>query len=178
VLTTAYLVVCGASSATRAPELASGLLERFATVLAVPTPHAARVISGWDLVRVPGLCLVESYFDAAIRPSPPPGLVLVAPCTFNSLNKLALGIADNLALSIVAEAIGRQTPVIVALGLNQPLWAHPRARASATALRSWGCQVLEPVPEGDRLTLAPTTAILAAVDRALAAEPPGGAQSG
>jgi flavoprotein len=40
-------------------------------------------------------------------------LVLLAPCSFNSLNKLAHGIADNLALSVVAEAIGRSTPVIV-----------------------------------------------------------------
>ena len=41
------------------------------------------------------------------------GVVLFAPCSFNSLNKLAHGIADNLALSVVAEAIGSSTPVIV-----------------------------------------------------------------
>ena len=37
----------------------------------------------------------------------PYGVVLFAPCSFNSLNKLAHGIADNLPLSLVAEAIGR-----------------------------------------------------------------------
>ena len=51
----------------------------------------------------------------------------MAPCDFNSLNKLAQGIADNLALSVVAEAIGRRTPVAVAISVNAPLWAHPRA---------------------------------------------------
>jgi hypothetical protein len=52
-------------------------------------------------------------------PAPPPrGVVLFAPCSCNSLNKLAHGIADNLALSVVAEAIGRGTPVIVGPSLN------------------------------------------------------------
>jgi flavoprotein len=54
-------------------------------------------------------------------------VVLFAPCSFNSLNKLAHGIADNLALSVVAEAIGRATPVIVGPSLN--------ARSSTTRWR-------------------------------------------
>ena len=57
--------------------------------------------------------MVQSVFHLAIRPRPPRGVVLFAPCGFNSLNKLADEIADNLALSVVAEAIGRGTPVIV-----------------------------------------------------------------
>ncbi len=88
-LDTAYLIVCGAATATRAPELLVGLASRFERVLAIPTPAASRVVSGWELSgRQPtGMRVVESYFDAAIRPTPPFGLVLVAPCTFNSLNR-------------------------------------------------------------------------------------------
>ncbi len=82
---------------------------------------------------------------------------------------MALGIADSLALSVVAEAIGRGTPVLVALSLNQALWSHPRARASAAILRDWGCTVLDPVPEaGERITLAATDDVLRAVDLARA----------
>ena len=47
---------------------------------------------------------VQSYFDLAIRPRPPRGVVLFAPCSFNSLNKLAHGIADNLTMAVTAEA--------------------------------------------------------------------------
>ena len=82
----------------------------------------------------PNVRVVESYFDAVIRPRPPRGVVLFAPCSFNSLNKCAHGIADNLALSVAAEAIGRRTPVIVGPSLNQPLLDHPVAQAS---LRLW-----------------------------------------
>ncbi len=162
---TAYLIVTGTSAAPAVvPDLVAGLAARFPAVLTLPTPNAARVISPWDLNQLPGNRVVESYFDAAILPRPPDGLVLVAPCGFNSLNKLAAGIADSLALSVAAEAIGRSTPVVVAIACNAPLWAHPRAPESAATLRRWGCAVLDPVRVEDRMRLAPVEAILAAVD--------------
>ncbi len=167
-LDTAYLIVTGtgASEAT-APQLLAGLAERFPRVITIPTPNASRTLNRFALSRLPGHQLVESYFDAAILPRPADGLVLVAPCGFNSLNKLAQGIADTLALSVAAEAIGRGTPVVVGVACNTPLWAHPRAPESAATLRRWGCHVLDPVRDGDRTILAPVAAILAAVDRAL-----------
>ena len=93
----------------------------------------SRVVAPRELADVAGAQVVESYFDLAIRPRPPRGVVLFAPCSFNSLNKLAHGIADNLALSVVAEAIGRGTPVIVGPSLNAPLLDHPQAQASLNA---------------------------------------------
>src|SRR6476646_1008312 len=93
------------------------------------------VVTARDLSALEENTVVDSYFDDAILPRPPFGLVLVAPCSFDSLNKLAAGIADNLALSVAAEAIGRATPVIVVVSVNVPLWNHPKARASAATLR-------------------------------------------
>jgi phosphopantothenoylcysteine synthetase/decarboxylase len=160
----AYLVVSGTTTAARCPELLRGLLGfGFATVIALPTPNASRVIALRDLADVPGAQVVESYFDLAIRPQPPRGVVLFAPCGFNSLNKLAHGIADNLALSVVAEAIGRGTPVIVAPSLNAPLLAHPQAQASLRTLPAWGVTIVPPVDEGNGPRLAPTGQLMDAV---------------
>lgn len=167
-LDTAYLVVTGAGAAGAVtPRLVAELAARFPTVLTLPTPHAARVVNRYELSRLPNHQIVESYFDAAILPRPRDGLVLVAPCSFNSLNKLATGIADSLALSVSAEAIGRGTPVVVAIACNAPLWAHPRAPESALTLRRWGCAVVEPVQTGDHFGLAPVETIVAAVDASL-----------
>src|SRR5260370_40011718 len=131
----AYLVLSGTTAAARVPELLRGLGGLgFATVIALPTPNASRVVSGRELADVEGAQVVQSYVDLAIRPRPPRGVVLFAPCTFNSSNKLAHGIADNLALSVVAEAIGRGTPVIVGPSLHAPLLDHPEARASLERL--------------------------------------------
>src|ERR1700722_16020141 len=85
----AYLVLSGTTTAARGPELLRGLVGLgFSTVVAVPTPNASRVIAPLDLADVRGARVVESYFDLAIRPRPPRGVVLFAPCSFNSLNKL------------------------------------------------------------------------------------------
>src|SRR6516165_5911591 len=160
----AYLVLSGTTTAARCPELLRGLVTLgFATVIALPTPNASRVVAPRDLADVEGVQVVQSYFDLAIRPRPPRGVVLFAPCSFNSLNKLAHGIADSLALSVVAEAIGRKTPVIVAPSLNQPLLEHPQARASLKKLPTWGVTIVPPVDEGEGPRLAPSAALLDAV---------------
>jgi len=160
----AYLVLSGTTTAARCPEILRGLVGLgFAKIIALPTPNASRVIALRDLADVAGAQVVESYFDLAIRPQPPRGVVLFAPCSFNSLNKLAHGIADNLALSVVAEAIGRGTPVIVAPSLNAPLLAHPQAQASLKRLPSWGVAIVPPVDDGAGPRLAPTDRLIDAV---------------
>jgi len=160
----AYLVMSGTTTAARGPELLRGLKGLgLATVIAIPTPNAARVVAPRELADIDGVRLVQSYFDAAIRPRPPRGIVLFAPCSFNSLNKLAHGIADNLALSVVAEAIGRGTPVIVGPSLNAPLLAHPQAQASLQTLPRWGVRIVPQVDHGEGPRLAPTAVLLDAV---------------
>jgi phosphopantothenoylcysteine synthetase/decarboxylase len=160
----AYLVLSGTTTASRCPGLLRDLVGAgFSSIIAIPTPNAARVIASRDLADVGGAQVVESYFDVAIRPRPPRGVVLFAPCSFNSLNKLAHGIADNLALSVTAEAIGRKTPVIVGPSLNQPLLDHPIAQASLATLSAWGVIIVPPVDEGDGPQLAPTARLLDAV---------------
>jgi phosphopantothenoylcysteine synthetase/decarboxylase len=155
-----YLVLSGTTTAARCPEVLHGLLGLgFTTVVVLPTPNASRTIAPRELADVAGVQVVESYFDLAIRPRPPRGVVLFAPCSFNSL-KLAHGIADNLALSVVAEAIGRRTPVIVAPSLNQPLLDHPQAQASLRTLPSWGVVLVPPVDAGEGPRLAPTAQLL------------------
>jgi len=160
----AYLVLSGTSTAARAPEILRALVRvGFSSVVALPTPNAARVVAARELADIEGVQVVESYFDLAIRPRPPRGVVLFAPCSFNSLNKLAHGIADNLALSVVAEAIGRRTPVIVGPSLNAPLLAHPQAQASLETLPRWGVKIVPPVDDGQGPRLAPTAALIDAV---------------
>jgi phosphopantothenoylcysteine decarboxylase len=169
-----YLVLSGTTTAARCPELLRGLVGLgFSTVIALPTPNASRVIAPRELADLPGVQVVESYFDAVIRPRPPRGVLLFAPCSFNSLNKCAHGIADNLALSVTAEAIGRGTPVIIGPSLNQPLLDHPVAQASLRTLASWGVVVVPPVDEGQGPRLAPSAQLIDAV-RPYAGGAPGG----
>jgi phosphopantothenoylcysteine synthetase/decarboxylase len=159
--------VSGSGTARRIPELIGALAPRVPNLITMLTDNARRIVSPRELALIPGHTVVESYFDRVILPQPPYGVVLLAPCSFNSLNKLAQGISDTLALSIAAEAIGRGTPVIVAVSVNTPLWNHPRTRQSVELLRSWGVTVIDPVVDGDYTTMAPNEVLVDAVLAAL-----------
>lgn len=167
---TVYLIITGAATARRIPTLIEDLAGTVPNLITVLTPNAQNVVSLRELSMVAGHHVVESYFDDVILPRPSDGVILIAPCTFNSLNKLAQGIADNLALSITAEAIGRGTPVIVAVSVNPPLWAHPRAKESVAVLRSWSVTVIDPAADGDYLSMAENAVLVEAVRMALEAE--------
>jgi phosphopantothenoylcysteine synthetase/decarboxylase len=164
-MSTAYLLVSGAVTAYRVPALVASLRSNVHVeqLLIVPTPNARQVISPLDLSRIAGAGVIESYLDARLQPRAPFAPLLFAPCSFNSLNKLALGIADSLPLSLAAEMIGARQPVMVAVSTNVALWAHPRAQESMRTLRQWGVQVIEPRMDARKqeLTLAPVDEIAA-----------------
>ncbi len=160
---TVYLMISGAATAYRAAEFVAALSRSYERVLTVQTPNALRLISPRDLVRIPNNHVIESVLRRAHIARPERGPVLFAPCNFNSLNKLAHGVADNLALSITHEMLGYGERVTVALSLNEPLFAHPIVQKSVATLRGWGVMVIEPRDVGQGMTMAPTGDVLAAM---------------
>jgi len=77
--------------------------------------------------------------------------VLACPLTFTSVNKLAQGIADNMALGALCEAAGDGIPVTVVPHCKPQLAAHPAFRASIGTLSAMGVRVLfDPAAPYDR----------------------------
>jgi len=68
-------------------------------------------------------------------------ILLVAPCTANTLAKLAHGLADNV---LTEAALAHRGPTLVAPAMNPRMWAHPATRANAEALRARGVQLVGP----------------------------------
>ena len=73
---------------------------------------------------------------------PPPDAFVIAPATFNTINKLAHGISDTLALGLLNEAIGLGLPIIAVPWPNADLARHPVFRRSVPVLREWGVRVI------------------------------------
>src|SRR5262245_25757906 len=72
-------------------------------------------------------------------------LLVVAPCTANTLAKLAQGIADN----VLTEAVlAHRGPTLVAPAMNHRMWSHPATQANAATLRERGVELIGP-EEGD-----------------------------
>lgn len=163
-----YLIVTGAGTARRTPQIAAELARIGPQVIAVMTPNASEIVAPRELADTLAAIdsrhgLATSYFDLKLGVPASPGLVLVAPCSFASLNKLAGGIADNLALSIASDAIGSGWPTFVAPSMNNGLWSHPRARRSIADLREWGVEIIEPVVVDGSPRLAPIEHLMTTV---------------
>ena len=87
------------------------------------------------------------------RPREAAGLI-VAPGTFNTINKLAAGISDTYALGVLAEGIGKGIPTVVLPFVNTALASRRPFHQAVTSLRNEGVTVLlgpgrfEPHPPG------------------------------
>ena len=106
-------------------------------------------------------------------------VLLIAPCSANTLAKLAHGLADDL---LSCAALATKAPVVIAPAMNANMWLHPATRANVTLLRSRGVVIVE-VGEGELACgargpgrLAEADRILAAVARALGQRTPGRAR--
>ena len=101
-------------------------------------------------------------------------LVVVAPATADLLAKMAAGIADDMATTLL---LATDKPVLAAPAMNVRMWLHPATRRNVATLRGDGVTVMEP-DEGEMACgeygpgrLPEPEAIKAAIDRALANAP-------
>ncbi|WP_018548622.1 flavoprotein [Streptomyces sp. LaPpAH-108] len=135
-----YVVVC-----------AAGIADGVGTLIA-----AART-RGWEVGVIATPAAVNGFFDLAAaeeltgrtvrsawrtprdpRPFPPPDAVVVAPATFNTVNKWAAGIADTLAVGTLCEALGLGVPIVVLPRVGEALAAHPAYAESVARLTGLG----------------------------------------
>jgi phosphopantothenoylcysteine decarboxylase/phosphopantothenate--cysteine ligase len=68
-------------------------------------------------------------------------LLVVAPCTANTLAKLAQGIADNV---LTEAALAHRGQVLVAPAMNHRMWAHPATQANVATLLERGVELIGP----------------------------------
>lgn len=73
---------------------------------------------------------------------PLPDAVLVAPATFNTLNKWAAGISDTLALGLINESIGKGLPIVTVPFVNEAQSRHPAFNRSLNQLRESRVRIL------------------------------------
>jgi phosphopantothenoylcysteine synthetase/decarboxylase len=139
------VVVCGAGPATAVGELVKLAQERGWVVGVVATPAALAFLDVAGLEAQTGIP-VRSEYRAPDQPRtrvlPDASAVVVAPATYNTICKLALGVSDTYALGVLAEAIGRRVPVAVLPFVNSALAARNPFSAAVASLRDEGVRVL------------------------------------
>jgi phosphopantothenoylcysteine decarboxylase/phosphopantothenate--cysteine ligase len=71
--------------------------------------------------------------------------MLIAPCSANTLAKLANGLCDTLVNAVYLSA---RCPVFIAPAMDEDMWLHPSTRANIEKLRSYGNHIV-PVGHGE-----------------------------
>ncbi|MFJ2606250.1 flavoprotein [Streptomyces sp. NPDC091279] len=135
-----YVVVCAAGIAADIGRLITAAQQRGWEVGVLATPVATAGFFDVDAVRAQTDRPVRSTWrtPGEPRPFPPPDAVLVAPATFNTINKWAAGLADTLAVATLCEASGLGVPVGVLPCVADALAVHPAYRLSLKRLGEMG----------------------------------------
>jgi phosphopantothenoylcysteine synthetase/decarboxylase len=139
------IVVCAAGPAGHALKLVTLAQSHGWSVDLVCTPAAFDFVNAEELQGAMGRPLrteARPRMSDEPRSLPDASAIIVAPGTFNTVNKLAVGISDNHALTMLAEAIGRRTPIVIVPFVNSAFAARrPFARAVAD-LRNEGVRMI------------------------------------
>jgi len=141
-----YVVVCAAGIAADVSKLITAAQERDWEVGVIATPVAVNGFFDTAAVQAQTGRPIRSAWRTPgdPRPFPPPDAVVVAPATFNTVNKWAAGLADTLAVATLCEAYGLGVPVAVLPCVADALAAHPAYRDSLVRLRGMGVRFGEP----------------------------------
>jgi phosphopantothenoylcysteine decarboxylase/phosphopantothenate--cysteine ligase len=131
------LGVTGGIAAYKACEVCRLLVKTGHEVVPLLTPGAERFVTAETfraLARRPAGDDVYLHLTRA-------DLLLVAPCTANTLAKLAHGLADN---TLTEAALAHRGPTLVAPAMNPRMWMHAATRANAATLLARGVVLVGP----------------------------------
>lgn len=142
------MMICGAPTADGVYDFITQLRNDAWDVCAITTPMGAKFVDVNRLHDLTGYPIRTHYKDPdAPDVLPPADVYVVAPATFNTVNKIANGITDTLVVGLVCEALGYDRPVIIAPWFNRALARHSAYGRSLDHLRN----------DGARLVLTPRT---------------------
>ncbi|MBQ1095080.1 flavoprotein [Streptomyces sp. b94] len=141
-----YVVVCAAGVAFGVSKLITAAQERDWEVGVFATPVAMDGFFDTAAVEAQTGRPIRSAWrrPGDPRPFPAPDAVVVAPATFNTVNKWAAGLADTLAVATLCEACGLGVPVAVLPCVADALASHPAYRESLTRLRGMSVRFGDP----------------------------------
>ena len=143
------LGITGSIAAYKAADLASRLTQAGAQVDVILTQSALQFITPLTFQSVTGR---KAYTDSDlwggqahilhVGMGHSADLLIIAPCSANTIAKLAHGIADNL-LSITALAMRNQ--LLIAPAMDVGMYSHPATQANVEILRQRGVNFVGPV---------------------------------
>ncbi len=174
--TNVALGVTGSIAAVKTVELAHELRRRGASVRAVMTDSASHIVDPWaaefatDNDAVTGITGAVEHVELCGREGWA-DVLLIAPCTANTVGKIAAAIDDTPVTTCATTALGAGVPVVVAPAMHEPMYDHPGVLDAIERVESWGVPFVEPRIEEGKAKIASEDAIVLETARAAGASP-------
>lgn len=171
------LGVTGSIAAVETVRLARELVRHGAEVQGVMSPAARTIIHPWALEYATGRGAITEITGAVEhvaccgQRSEAYDLLLVAPCTANTIGKIAGGIDDTPVTTFATTAIGSGIPVMIVPAMHGSMFEHPLVRENMRRLEGIGVRFVMPGIEEGTAKMPSIEEIVINVERALADSP-------
>jgi phosphopantothenoylcysteine decarboxylase/phosphopantothenate--cysteine ligase len=170
------LAVTGSIAAVETVKLVHALRRRGAEVQAVMSDAATRIIhpdaltyacGRETLTRISGMVEHVTYCGDDHSAS----LLLIAPCTANTLSKIACGIDDTPVTTFATTALGSQLPVVIVPAMHHAMFRHIGVMENVSRLSKWGISIVNPRIEEGKAKIADIPEIVLQCERELSGKP-------
>jgi phosphopantothenoylcysteine decarboxylase/phosphopantothenate--cysteine ligase len=171
------LCVTGSIAAVETVKLARELIRHGAEVQGVMSEAAQTIIHPWALEYATGrkaITEITGDVEHVAYCGQRMGaydLLLIAPCTANTIGKIASGIDDTPVTTFATTAIGSKIPVIIVPAMHGSMFGHPIVEENIKKLQGIGISFIMPKMEEGAAKMPSVEEIVLNVERALTDSP-------
>ena len=154
------LGVTGSIAAVETIKLSRELIRHGAEVIPVMTPSATKIIhpdSLWfatgkkPIVELSGETEHVSFVGRVKNPA---DLLLISPCTANTISKIAHGIDDTAVTTFATTAIGSGVPILVVPAMHLAMYNHKIIQENIKKCKKIGIKFIDPLIEKNKAKMA------------------------
>ena len=167
------LGVTGSIAAVESIKLARELIRHGAIVYPVMTPAATRIIhpdalefatSHKPIIQLTGQTEHVSWCGLV---QDPVDLLLISPCTANTISKIARGIDDTPVTTCATTAIGSKVPILLVPAMHLSMYDHTIIQKNIDICKAQGILIIDPFISGNKAKLPEIDEIVEIVIRAV-----------
>lgn len=165
------LAITGSIAAVECVKLARELIRHGAEIVPVMTPSATKIIhpdAVWfatgkkPIIELSGATEHVAYCG---RVEDPVDLLLICPCTANTISKIAHGIDDTSVTTFASTALGSGVPILIVPAMHLSMYDHKLIEENIKKCKKVGIKFVEPLIEKNKAKLPKIDEILANVIR-------------
>lgn len=165
------LAVTGSIAAVETVRLSRELIRHDAKVIPIMSPSATKIIHPdalWfatgnkPIVELTGATEHVSFCGLVKDPA---DLLLVSPCTANTISKIAHGIDDTIVTTFATTAIGSGVPILIVPAMHLSMYDHKIIKKNIEACKKVGIKFIGPEVEKNKAKMADVDEIVPYVIR-------------